>query len=54
MNLQNRLPGTVVLKANRFLVKEGELMKVCRKELQPRYFALVSNPVLFSLLYQVK
>ncbi|CAG7827887.1 unnamed protein product, partial [Allacma fusca] len=46
INLQNRLPNTIVLRTNRFLIKEGELLKVCRKELQPRYFALMTDCLL--------
>ncbi|CAG7726824.1 unnamed protein product [Allacma fusca] len=46
INLQNRLPNTIVLRTNRFLIKESELLKVCRKELQPRYFALMTDYLL--------
>jgi hypothetical protein len=41
MHLQNRLAASVIMKADRQLMKEGELLKVCRKELKPRFFALV-------------
>ncbi|CAG7734775.1 unnamed protein product, partial [Allacma fusca] len=45
--LQKRLPGVDFLSDNNgYLVKEGELLKVCRKELQPRYFVLMNDSLL--------
>ncbi|XP_075729448.1 uncharacterized protein LOC119163616 isoform X4 [Rhipicephalus microplus] len=50
MSLQNRISNRYeVLKPGRAFLKEGELMKVSRKEMQPRYFVLFSD----SLLYLV-
>jgi hypothetical protein len=41
LSIQNRLIGAIIMKADRQLLKEGELIKVCRKDTQPRFFALV-------------
>lgn len=50
MLLQNKISNRYeVLKPGRTFLKEGELMKVSRKEMQPRYFVLFSD----SLLYLV-
>ncbi|KAH6922769.1 hypothetical protein HPB50_018982 [Hyalomma asiaticum] len=50
MSLQNRISNRYeVLKPGRTFLKEGELMKASRKEMQPRYFVLFSD----SLLYLV-
>ena len=51
VQLQNRLTQYVILKADRQLICEGELQKVCRKELQPRYFALVRTYFFFIYSY---
>ncbi|CAL8093031.1 unnamed protein product [Orchesella dallaii] len=51
LHLQSRLTtGTIILKSDRQLIKEGELQKVCRKVLQPRFFALM-NDCLFCFTY---
>ncbi|ODM99815.1 FYVE, RhoGEF and PH domain-containing protein 6 [Orchesella cincta] len=51
LHLQSRLTtGTIILKSDRQLIKEGELQKVCRKVLQPRFFALM-NDCLFCFNY---
>ncbi|XP_077495973.1 uncharacterized protein LOC144106898 isoform X2 [Amblyomma americanum] len=50
MSLQNRISNRYeVLKPGRTFLKEGELMKVSRKEMQPRYFVLFSDSLLYLL-----
>jgi FYVE/RhoGEF/PH domain-containing protein 5/6 len=49
LHLQNRLTGAIIMKSDRQLLKEGELVKVCRKDLQPRFFALVINQLFMKV-----
>ena len=43
MQLQSRLGNCEIIKPGRCIIKEGELQKVSRKTLQPRYLILVSS-----------
>lgn len=43
MRLQSRLGNCEIIKPGRYIIKEGELDKVSRKIVQPRYFILVLN-----------
>lgn len=54
LHLQNRLTGSIIMKSDRQLLKEGELVKVCRKDLQPRFFALVSLLKDFARFLEIK
>lgn len=54
MELQSRLSDGILLAPDRRLIKHGELQKVSRKELQPRYFALVSYKVTVFQFLQTK
>lgn len=37
-----------LLRPGRYLLKEGELLKLCRREMQPRYFILLSDVLLYT------
>lgn len=43
LELQSRLNKHEIIKPGRIFVKEGELWKLSRKDLQYRYFILVGN-----------
>ncbi|KAG9510085.1 FYVE, RhoGEF and PH domain-containing protein 6, partial [Fragariocoptes setiger] len=46
--IQSKLVGHhEIVRPGRLLIKEGELMKICRKGPQPRYFALLSDSLLY-------
>ncbi|CAN8001167.1 unnamed protein product, partial [Ixodes hexagonus] len=48
MSIQNSLVNRYeVIKPGRTFLKEGELMKVSRKEMQPRWFILLSDSLLY-------
>jgi len=46
--LQSRLGDFELIKPGRELVKEGELQKISRKEVVPRYFILLSDCLLYT------
>ena len=50
IHLQSRLGNCEIIKPGRYIKKEGELDKVSRKMLQPRYFILVTK--LFNIIAQ--
>ncbi|XP_045100990.1 FYVE, RhoGEF and PH domain-containing protein 6-like [Portunus trituberculatus] len=41
-------PRYELLRPGRYLLKEGELLKLCRREMQPRYFILLSDVLLYT------
>ncbi|XP_052249054.1 uncharacterized protein LOC127856886 isoform X3 [Dreissena polymorpha] len=49
LEIQRSLIGTFeVIKPGRLFLKEGELMKLSRKEMQPRYFFLFNDVLLYT------
>jgi len=48
LHLQSRLGDFELIKPGRELIKEGELQKISRKELVPRYFILLSDCLLYT------
>ncbi|KAK2704509.1 hypothetical protein QYM36_016790, partial [Artemia franciscana] len=48
LNLQSRLRNYELIRSGRSLIKEGELLKLSRKTLQPRYFILLSDCLLYT------
>jgi len=48
LHLQSRLGDFELIKPGRELVKEGELQKISRKEVVPRYFILLSDCLLYT------
>lgn len=44
----SRGPRYELLRPGRYLLKEGELLKLCRREMQPRYFILLSDVLLYT------
>lgn len=54
MRLQSRLGNWEIIKPGRYIVKEGELDKVSRKTLQPRYFILVLGLVEYFIHFCLK
>lgn len=44
----NRGPRYELLRPGRHLLKEGELLKLCRREMQPRYFILLTDVLLYT------
>ena len=53
LRLQARVGDYELIQPSRELVKEGELMKISRNEIVPRYFILLSDCLLYTH-YQVK
>ena len=51
LHLQSRLSDFDLIKPGRELVKEGELQKISRKEVVPRYFILLSDCLLYTSYY---
>lgn len=47
LQLQSRLGDFELIRPGRELVREGELMKISRKEVVPRYFILLSDCLLY-------
>ncbi|KAG7160279.1 FYVE, RhoGEF and PH domain-containing protein 6-like [Homarus americanus] len=43
-----RGPRYELVRPGRYLLKEGELLKLCRREMQPRYFILLSDVLLYT------
>ena len=52
LRLQARVGDYELIQPSRELVKEGELMKISRNEIVPRYFILLSDCLLYTH-YQV-
>lgn len=52
LKLQSRLGNYVIIKPGRTFIKEGELQKLSRKEIQPRYFILVSYLPMPKFIYR--
>uniref|UniRef100_UPI00358DDCAA FYVE, RhoGEF and PH domain-containing protein 6-like isoform X2 n=1 Tax=Myxine glutinosa TaxID=7769 RepID=UPI00358DDCAA len=50
MQLQQKLQGTEIVRPGRTLLKEGTLLKLCRKDLQPRVFCLMNDVLLYTSL----
>jgi len=48
LHLQSRLGDFELIKPGRELIKEGELQKISRKEVVPRYFILLSDCLLYT------
>lgn len=48
IHLQSRLGNWEIIKPGRYIIKEGELDKVSRKMLQPRYFILLNDCLLYT------
>jgi len=48
LHLQSRLGEFELIKPGRELIKEGELQKISRKEVVPRYFILLSDCLLYT------
>lgn len=56
LSLQERLLGSTsgtnnryeLVKPGRYLLREGELLKLCRRGMQPRYFILLSDVLLYT------
>ncbi|XP_057365372.1 FYVE, RhoGEF and PH domain-containing protein 5-like [Daphnia carinata] len=48
IHLQSRLGNCEIIKPGRYIIKEGELDKVSRKMLQPRYFILLNDCLLYT------
>uniref|UniRef100_A0A8C4QNI1 Uncharacterized protein n=1 Tax=Eptatretus burgeri TaxID=7764 RepID=A0A8C4QNI1_EPTBU len=48
MHLQQKLQGTEIVRPGRTLLKEGTLLKLCRKDLQPRVFCLMNDVLLYT------
>ena len=48
LRLQSRLGNCEIIKPGRYIIKEGELDKVSRKTLQPRYFILLNDCLLYT------
>ena len=49
MKLQSRLGDSIeLIRPGRQLIKEGELLKISRKGLDPRYFILLSDCLLYT------
>lgn len=44
----SRGPRCELVRPGRYLLKEGELLKLCRREMQPRYFILLSDVLLYT------
>lgn len=44
----SRGPSYELVRPGRYLLKEGELMKLCRRGMQPRYFILLSDVLLYT------
>ena len=51
LHLQSRLGDFELIRPGRELVREGELMKISRKEVVPRYFILMSDCLLYCSHY---
>ena len=51
LHLQSRLSDFDLIRPGRELVKEGELQKISRKEVVPRYFILLSDCLLYTSYY---
>ena len=51
MHLQSRLSDFDLIRPGRELVKQGELQKISRKEVVPRYFILLSDCLLYTSYY---
>lgn len=47
-NTSNKGPRYELVRPGRYLLKEGELLKLCRREMQPRYFILLSDVLLYT------
>lgn len=47
-NSNSRRPRYELVRPGRYLLKEGELLKLCRREMQPRYFILLSDVLLYT------
>ncbi|XP_076062355.1 FYVE, RhoGEF and PH domain-containing protein 6-like [Oratosquilla oratoria] len=48
LQLRERLSCYELVKPGRKLLKEGELLKLCRRGMQPRYFILLSDVLLYT------
>ena len=48
LRLQSRLGDMELIKPGRELLKEGELQKISRKGVGPRYFILLSDCLLYT------
>jgi hypothetical protein len=49
MKLQSRLGDSIeLIRPGRNLIKEGELLKISRKGVDPRYFVLLSDCLLYT------
>ena len=48
LRLQSRLGNWEIIKPGRYIIKEGELDKVSRKAIQPRYFVLLNDCLLHT------
>ncbi|XP_065206805.1 FYVE, RhoGEF and PH domain-containing protein 6-like [Planococcus citri] len=48
LEIQNRLGNHEIIKPGRIFIKEGELYKFSRKELQSRYFILLNDCLLYT------
>ena len=48
LHLQSKLGNFALIKPGRELIKEGELQKISRKEVVPRYFILLSDCLLYT------
>ncbi|KAF4529031.1 hypothetical protein B566_EDAN010519 [Ephemera danica] len=51
LQLQSLLGHYELIKPGRILKREGELLKVCRKGMQPRYFILLNDCLLYTTYY---
>jgi len=48
LQLQSRVSNCEIVKPGRIIIKEGELNKVSRKMLQPRYFILFNDSLIYT------
>ena len=51
LHLQSRLGDFELIRPGRELVREGEVMKISRKEVVPRYFILLTDCLLYCSHY---
>ncbi|XP_066996128.2 FYVE, RhoGEF and PH domain-containing protein 6 [Anabrus simplex] len=51
LQLQSRLGNYEIIKPGRMVLKEGELLKLSRKDRQPRYFILLNDCLLYTTYY---